>query len=156
MAAKVKIGICVTLIILTTLFIFSNSLRNTEESFKVSTTVTQLINPGEPVSDSETDFSGLVRKSAHLVEFALLGIFTAFLMINIKDSNKKTFIISELFYILLVAVTDEFIQSFTGRTSAVADVLLDFAGGIIGISFTTLLTYLFNMFKKSKIKAGDA
>ncbi|MBQ7339146.1 MAG: VanZ family protein, partial [Clostridia bacterium] len=47
-----------------------------------------------------------------------------------------------LLFSLLTAVTDEYIQSFTGRTSSVSDVLLDFSGALCGLGLTALTVYL--------------
>ena len=41
---------------------------------------------------------------------------------------------------LFTAVTDEFIQSFTGRGSSVRDVMLDFSGALTGILLTVFLS----------------
>ena len=38
-----------------------------------------------------------------------------------------------LFFVLVIAVGDEFIQSFVGRGSNVRDVLIDFSGGILAV-----------------------
>jgi VanZ family protein len=48
------------------------------------------------------------------------------------------------FYVLAVAVTDEHIQSFSGRTSSTADIILDFCGGLIGFfaGWITVLVYM--------------
>ena len=42
--------------------------------------------------------------------------------------------IYSLFVVLLCAVLDEYFQSFVFRTSSVSDVVLDFCGGLIGVS----------------------
>ena len=39
-----------------------------------------------------------------------------------------------LFFVLVIAVGDEFIQSFVGRGSNVRDVLIDLVGGILALS----------------------
>ena len=44
-----------------------------------------------------------------------------------------------LFFALLCAVADEFLQSFTGRTSSVRDVLIDFGGALCGMLLTMLV-----------------
>ena len=44
-----------------------------------------------------------------------------------------------LFFALLCAVADEFLQSFTGRTSSVRDVLIDFGGAVSGLLLSMLL-----------------
>ena len=57
-----------------------------------------------------------------------------------------------LFYILAVGVTDEYIQLFSGRTSGVKDVVIDFIGGLFGIALvlSVYLIYKFIKFQKNK------
>jgi VanZ family protein len=44
-------------------------------------------------------------------------------------------------------VTDEFIQGFVGRTSAVYDVLIDFGGCLLGFACAVILPLLWNSLK---------
>lgn len=81
----------------------------------------------------------LVRKAAHLFEYALLGGGLFFYFRYQKYTTIDQWIYS-LFIVLLFATTDEYIQSFVGRTSSVRDVLLDFTGGIIGIGLVLFLS----------------
>ncbi len=81
----------------------------------------------------------LVRKAAHLFEYALLGGGLFFYFRYQKYTTIDQWIYS-LFIVLLFATTDEYIQSFVGRTSSVRDVILDFIGGIAGISSMMLLS----------------
>lgn len=73
-----------------------------------------------------------VRKSGHFIEYLVLSIILSIIMIRIEEDNISG-IINVLFICLLVAVFDEYYQSFTGRTSKVGDVLIDFGGGILGV-----------------------
>lgn len=77
----------------------------------------------------------LIRKSAHFIEYFILAVlFSSCLK---KQSLKWIeMIIYPLFFVLVIAVGDEFIQSFVGRGSNVRDVLIDFSGGVIGIIIT--------------------
>ena len=52
--------------------------------------------------------------------------------------------------VLLVAVTDESIQNFTGRGSQVTDVMLDFFGAVAGVGFLWLLCGLISRKKNHK------
>lgn len=81
----------------------------------------------------------LIRKAAHLFEYALLGGGLFFYFRYQKYTTIDQWIYS-LFIVLLFATTDEYIQSFVGRTSSVRDVILDFIGGIAGISSMMLLS----------------
>lgn len=69
-----------------------------------------------------------IRKLAHFLEFALLGLLLcrSFSAFCVKNFTATGYI---LFLGLLAAVVDEYIQSFSpGRGSMVKDVLLDFSG----------------------------
>ena len=69
-----------------------------------------------------------IRKLAHFLEFALLGLLLcrSFSACGVKNFTATGYI---LFLGLLAAVVDEYIQSFSpGRGSMVKDVLLDFSG----------------------------
>ena len=78
----------------------------------------------------------IVRKSAHFIEYTVLGFFTAR---GFKLSKK-----SPWFSVLASAVyasTDEFHQTFIpGRSGEVGDILIDTAGATLG----TLIYWLFN------------
>ncbi|WP_235068962.1 VanZ family protein [Turicibacter sp. TJ11] len=84
----------------------------------------------------------LVRKGAHLFEYAMLGTLLYLLFKCFKQREHNCWIYA-LFLVLLCATMDEFFQSFVGRTSSVRDVLIDFSGAIIGMSVISLLTLSF-------------
>lgn len=76
------------------------------------------------------DLNYPVRKCAHVTEYLILGIL---LMecIYTKNNNKLIYLIIGI--IFLYACTDEFHQSFTGRTSKFLDVIIDSLGGCLGV-----------------------
>lgn len=139
------------LVCLVICFIFSNSLQNGEESSRYSGMVTRLLRSifdPHGTTDEET-FHYFVRKGAHFSEFALLGFSLWLLMQSIRSKYCVSCPGSMLFAALAAAVTDEFIQSFTGRTSSVTDVLIDFGGALTGF---VLPLVLFAIIKQSKEK----
>lgn len=79
-----------------------------------------------------------VRKIAHAVEFAALG-GTSILTLWILGWVNGHTVVHAASFVLFVAVADETIQIFTGRGSSVADVVLDFAGGVGGILLMLIL-----------------
>ena len=81
------------------------------------------------------------KKTAHFIEFAILGILA-------KRSFKNTWM--ALIFTLLYAASDEYHQAFIpGRESRIRDVIIDFTGGGFGI---WILKYIpFQMKKKLKI-----
>ena len=84
----------------------------------------------------------LVRKGAHLFEYAMLGSLLYLLFKCFKQREHNCWIYA-LFLVLLCATMDEFFQSFVGRTSSVRDVLIDFTGAIIGMSAISFITLCF-------------
>ena len=84
----------------------------------------------------------IVRKGAHLFEYAMLGSFLYLLFKCFKQREYNCWIYA-LFLVLLCATIDEFFQSFVGRTSSVRDVLIDFSGAIIGLSVISFITLCF-------------
>ncbi|MDS0525599.1 VanZ family protein [Clostridium sp. SHJSY1] len=75
-----------------------------------------------------------IRKVAHGFEFFILAVLiaNAYFAHNKKGKNV---IINILFIVLFYAVTDEYHQIYVkGRHSCVEDVIIDFIGGIIGMT----------------------
>jgi VanZ family protein len=73
--------------------------------------------------------SYLIRKTAHLTEYAILGILTNNM---IKNNNIKLYI--GLLICIIYAISDEIHQLFVeGRSGQISDVLVDFTGSIVGI-----------------------
>lgn len=123
-------------IIITCLFtgvIWYHSSMPAEESHELSEWAVQLINfLGPYVEDifPSGDVEHSVRKLAHFLEFAVLSycVTHSFAINRISNRTSSGYI---LFYCLLVAVVDEYIQFFSpGRSCMVNDVLLDFSGSL--------------------------
>lgn len=113
------------------------------ESEGLSGCVTDYINNGLVTLKIKAEVSDyIVRKSAHVCEFLILGII---LTIALKIYTGKVFnnICNALFVGLMTAVIDEFIQTFiAGRVGEVSDILIDFFGLAIGILITALIIKL--------------
>lgn len=130
------LAVCVTATI------FWNSLQNAQQSNELSNGLLAWLKPYllHLFGGSEELMHEVVRKTAHFVEFAALGLC----LCGVADGMRTDFwhtslLFFPLFVLLSTAVTDEFIQSFSDRTSAVKDVLLDFCGGIFGLAVMVLL-----------------
>lgn len=123
------------LIVLTLAFIFGNSMMPIEESMEQSDKYVSSMKPIlDPSGQLSYDIiSPLIRKLAHVIEFAILGLELALLAFHISGGFRLRDSIYAAFGGLLCANTDEFIQSFSDRGSMVADVFLDFGGVILGI-----------------------
>ena len=89
---------------------------------------------------------GAVRKTAHFLEYALLGFLsTGLLLLLLRHGWLKlpglyVWLIPALFC-LLYAATDELHQMFADRGAQVRDVVLDFCGALFGIGCLQLLAW---------------
>lgn len=138
------------LVLLISVFIFVNSSMDYEASHSSSGAIADIIRPGESLADREqTEFT--IRKLAHLVEYFALAVSATALCLSVDRFYGRKFYGYALFYSLLVAVLDEYIQSFTGRGSAVSDILLDLVGITLGF-LLTLAAFYVAVFIKKKLK----
>ena len=119
-----------------------------EESTEVSNSVSDAI---EPIIPSDTPTGSYVhtnlRKIAHFVEFAALGLEVALFVIlflpifGAQLRKKVRFILGSYIIAPITALLDETIQIFTDRGPAIADVWLDTAG-FICLATLAYLIYL--------------
>lgn len=140
MAKKVWAAVFGLLAVATIWFIFSNSMQGSVESNLQSGWVADflrpILNPNGWIR--EEVYLKLVRKLAHFVEFGLLGLWLGAAAVNLQI-RKKWYLAALI--CLLVACTDETIQSFTGRTNSIKDVCIDFSGAVCGLAFVALIVY---------------
>lgn len=118
------------LVVVLTAVIFVNSSLPATESGKLSGFVAQFVVQLSQLLDIELkgDVEHTIRKLAHFLEFACLGLLWCKTFASFRVSNRTStgYI---LLLCLLTAVTDEYIQLFSlGREGKVMDVLLDFSG----------------------------
>ena len=74
----------------------------------------------------------IVHRTAHVIEFAILGWLLLRALSAGRLPDRRTFIIA-LIVVTLYGVSDEFHQRFTpGRSSELSAVAFDAAGGLIG------------------------
>ena len=91
-----------------------------------------------PSADPDTLalYHGLIRKAAHVFEYAVLGILA---VRAFRKTQHRVVLASVL--VVLIAFIDELNQSFNpSRTSTPWDVLLDVFGGLLGIGAYVLLS----------------
>ena len=155
---NISLYVVVALFILIIAFIFSNSLKNGEESNAQSQPIVEaieaLLDPNDKIPT--TTFNYIVRKAAHITEFTALGMTLAGYVWCINRSTmKRTAAYKQRIAAaggigLLAAIADEIIQIFTGRTSSFSDVLIDFFGVVFGMAIVlTVCRWLENHAKKS-------
>lgn len=135
-----KIIAFIVLVLFCTAFIFSNSLKNSEESHKDSAGIVEEV-ADKIVPNNEVDWNCVVRKGAHLFEFFVVGIVTLFLSSRLQKKRRNV-IICAFTYVVLIAFADEFIQRFTGRSLRFSDVIIDVSGVALGIGLFLLLDWL--------------
>ena len=125
-------------------FIFTNSLQNGEESNAFSAPFVEwaerIFDPNDKIPTQTFNYA--IRKLAHITEFTMIGLALGGLMCSAYRAKKQWHIAAVLFWGLSIAVIDEYIQSFTARTSSVSDVLIDFVGVLIGLGLTALVYHL--------------
>lgn len=100
-----------------------------------------------PAASEETIqlYHAYIRKAAHVTEYAILAIL-AFRTLRVsRVSHRSAYrYLLPAGLVILIASVDEFNQSFEpSRTSSPYDVLLDIAGGMIGLT----LVWLFLRFR---------
>ena len=142
------------IILLTVLIIWGHSFMTPEMSTEESSFVKEIVEAVvQSVSNNEafTIPEIVIRKSAHFIEYAILGLELVILITINKslqaDDDKKRGLIKKLLslyptafvFSLLVGSVDETIQYFTGRYSSIWDVLLDLAGASFSILIFLLL-----------------
>ena len=150
MRAKVSFLFFALLTVLLTGFIFSNSLKTAGESHAQSSRVMDLVRPilvprfinGETEEETEEKLSYVVRKTAHFVEFGALGTCVGGSFASLSVVRKRKYLIAPGVLCVAIACCDEIIQSFTGRTNSLKDVVLDSCGSICGLIFVACVDWL--------------
>ncbi len=134
---KRYVYLVLTIIWIIVIFLFSSQSGSTSSDTSHGF-VNSLVNIYEKVSGKDVDnelivkkLNHPVRKTAHFVEFFILGVLV-FLFINTFDINKK--IIISILFCFIIACCDEFHQMFSiNRGPGVIDVLIDTFGGVTAI-----------------------
>ncbi|OUQ09014.1 VanZ family protein [Erysipelatoclostridium sp. An15] len=126
------------------IFIMSNTNGNdsSSQSNFFANIILQFIN-----IDKET-LTFLIRKLAHMSEYAILALFTYYALIKIAFNKRIIFQITFLIS-FLYACSDEFHQLFiSGRSGQFTDVLIDSTGCLI------MLLFLY-LWQKKKNESND-
>ena len=147
-----KKQVFLSLTILWVIFIYLNSFMNAYISSMQSGFVLGLIQGAAGIIRIPPDLitEHMVRKSSHFFEYALLG-FLMVVTAKLWYNKLKPHISFLLFLGLLIPVSDEFLQIFiVGRTGAVQDVVLDFAGFVSGAALCILCSSIAAKYKKKR------
>lgn len=141
----------IVLILLTVAFIFIQSLKSPEKSSQASDKVGEIVEEFIPPDTKPGEFVKLnIRKIAHFVEFALLGIEVSLYVALF--ARKKIFMLASYPLGLFIALFDETIQIFSGRGSSVRDVWLDFLGFSTLAALVYAITFLVAFLRKDLVK----
>lgn len=144
--------IVLSLLIVTLIFIFSNSLEPVAESSEKSQYTMNRFAPLLGIIFGKGNVTeNLVRKIAHFAEFTVLGSELLLLAaVNWRVSFQS--ISNCLFFGLIAALTDESIQMLTDRSPEVKDMLLDFSGVLAGVLIILFLIFLPKLLKAKQLK----
>ena len=141
-------------------FILFNGSQKSEQSNARSDVIVQQVKTAVHADDStQTKYTinRYVRKSAHVIEYALFGFFAGLAVGAWKIMKGRMHVAAAIASLLALAVTDEFIQSFQNRTALVEDIVLDAGGGLTGIGLALLICGVFLLIRmKRNAKKKDA
>lgn len=140
----------IVLLIVWLVIIFIFSCENGENSKSTSISVTDSgVNIANKITGNKIsslfekkltkDYLGIIRKSAHFIEYFILGIICFLLFRQYGFTDSKCILFSFLIC-FVYACSDEIHQLFVpGRTSRVFDVFIDSLGSFTGIMFLQLV-----------------
>ena len=154
--------IMTVIILLTVAIIWGHSFMTPEMSTEESSFVKEIVEAVvQSVSHNEAFVipEVVIRKSAHFIEYAILGLELAILITinkSIPADDKKRSLIKRILSIypttfilsLFIGAVDETIQYFTGRYSSIWDVLLDLSGASFSIGIFLLIRSLIRKKRK--------
>ena len=144
--------ILIALVVLATGFILVNSLMNHQLSHEPSGAITDIVNPTDDEAErGQTEL--IIRKLAHIFEYAVLGASVSALCVFIDCVWRQRLYGYFLAYTLFIAVIDEHFQGFSDRVSSTSDILLDFLGSSVGFAIVLLVFFVaLSIIKKYKQK----
>lgn len=121
------------------IIIFSFSMQNGEESSSLSLTIVHIIQKVFPFLKNQDLLHLIIRKGAHMSEYALLTLTFVYGFYKSRFNISKICLYS-LLCTFLYACSDELHQLYVGgRAGQFTDVLIDTTGGLIIIIFIYLL-----------------
>lgn len=149
---KAKIVVALLLIIIWMIIIFIFSAMAGDDSSNLSSGVLYTILKIIPTLSESTTAHIIIRKLAHMIEYAILSALIINLEHQLGYKIKLKQIAIAILCSALYALTDEFHQTFiNGRSGNITDVGIDTSGTII----TGLIAYLVSLTKQKKDKASN-
>ncbi|HKL95403.1 MAG TPA: VanZ family protein [Haploplasma sp.] len=118
------------LVLITTLFIWGNSLLPGSVSSSQSGIITKLLYPLFKNVMSVDTLTTIIRKLAHFTEYAILGLVLAYFY----KSKTHKYLLFALLQGVITAIIDESIQLLVpNRAGLLTDVLIDTSGVLFGL-----------------------
>lgn len=155
-SSKTRIRVCIALMSVNIVFIWSNSLLPGSVSGAISQAVRDLLAglfPGGS-GDSQTGH-GLIRKLGHCAEFCALGILAGWLLRMLRRRPLFTYGVPLLIG-AAVACVDETIQRFVpDRGPSILDVGIDTLGTALGICIISLIYFIKKKQKSNNLEENE-
>lgn len=128
-------------------FVWGQSCKSKNNSEIASDVFINIIKPLEEIKPNDTHtaeyeyYNHLIRKSAHVVEFVIIGCELALIILFFSKKVLATMVIflNSLMAGMLIGLIDESIQIFSERGTQVSDVWYDIIGTGIGAGVVSLL-----------------
>jgi VanZ family protein len=136
------------------IFLGSTDLMSVEHTSRFIVPFLRWLKP-DISPDTLASIHFIVRKCAHLSEYAILALLWFRAAISVTNSKRSLSILCVSVWIgcLFVATMDEFHQSFVAsRGPSIRDVMIDGAGAIVGL----LIGFCEGSFKKTREDARGA
>lgn len=150
---RLPIALLCVLVAATVALIVAHSLQASSGSWAESNSVAALLEPvlrglydsvggflARAGGFAKLTYEAFVRKCAHFAEYAVLGAECAAITVLLTRRVISPYLWADLFIVLAVAVIDEYVQAFVGRTSLAVDVVIDFSGALAGIAVVLAVT----------------
>lgn len=137
-----------SVIIMVIIFLFSSkpAIESSKDSMGITEFVLDVYETlwnrdiiGEKRDEVSKILEVIVRKTAHFMEYAVLGKAFSYALWKQKMAKGKKILLA-LMFTILYAITDEVHQLFVpGRSGRVLDVLIDSMGAIVGVTVFAIL-----------------
>ncbi|MEE1086375.1 MAG: VanZ family protein [Schaedlerella sp.] len=146
------LGLCFTLLWMGIIFSLSSqpSNQSDETSLGIGRIIAEIVKPDfEQISADEQDqlvesWNHAIRKTAHFAEYAILGVFCGFMVLQVSISIKKGWILAVIMC-MLYAISDEVHQYFVpGRACQVGDICIDTFGAVCGVIVVVFIRNLWD------------
>ena len=159
MKIQTKRKILIVVFILSLILVWGQSCINKNDSETASDVLVNIIKPLEEIKPNEIHtaeynyYNHLIRKSAHVLEFAIVGTELALIILMFSRKKRNTIVVfvNALMSGMLIGLIDETIQIFSDRGSQVSDVWFDVIGIGIGAGVVSIRYFIKKRQRKYKI-----